>query len=164
MLLIQSHFFLSVWIRNLKIESLDTFSFRKKTVSKFQKNTFLTLLNPTLWLYRGVAWYKLFNWVLANVANTSIALDERLTKNALHHHMILSLDFWHHSFKVQGSCFYLNVLKIFYHHTEKHIVYENTVTSQVRKYLLWSKIPRFKLGSNDPRLGMRISQWKVHND
>ena len=38
------------------------------------------------------------------------------------------------------------------------------VTSQVRKYLLWSKIPRFKLGSNDPRLGMRISQWKKHND
>ena len=28
-------------------------------------------------------------------------------------------------------------------------------------YLLWSKIPRFKLGSNDPRLGMRISQWKT---
>ena len=36
----------------------------------------------------------------------------------------------------------------------------NSVTSQVRKYLLWSKIPRFELGSSDPRLGIRISQWK----
>ena len=32
------------------------------------------------------------------------------------------------------------------------------VTSQLCKYLLWSKFPRFKLGSNDPRLGVRISQ------
>ena len=38
----------------------------------------------------------------------------------------------------------------------KHKV--STVTLQLRKYLLLSKVPCFKLGSNDPRLGMRISQ------
>ena len=38
-----------------------------------------------------------------------------------------------------------------------NIYCDESVTSQTRKYLLWSKIPRFKLGSNDPRLGMRIS-------
>ena len=35
------------------------------------------------------------------------------------------------------------------------------VTSQLRKYLLISNIPRFKLGSNDLRLGIRISQKRA---
>ena len=39
--------------------------------------------------------------------------------------------------------------------------FEICVTSQLRKYLLYSKIPRFKLESNNPRLEMRISQWKT---